>query len=89
MESVLEELYYNNPKLAEKISGGEEYKKIHTEFCNLFEKLLESLNDEQKEMLNNTYELSCGLEAESGLAHFKEGFKLCMRLMVECMSEQK
>lgn len=86
MKSILEDLYYDNPRLAKKINRGRDYTKLDYEYGKVFEQLLEELNKEQKKMLNELNELSSGLEAESGLAHFKEGFKLCMRLMLESMS---
>lgn len=83
MRSVLEELYYSSEGLLEKIGTSEEYNKINDEFCEVFEKLLETLNDDQKEMLNNLCNLSGGLESEMAITHFKTGFKLCMRLVFE------
>lgn len=83
MESVLEELYYASEGLVERIGVSEEYKKINNEFCDMFDSLLESLNDKQKEMLHKLYELSGGLESEIARSRFKEGFKFCMRLIFE------
>ena len=87
MKSVLEELYYAGDILCERIGTSKEYKKILDEYFVVSDKLLELLNDEQKKMLNNLYDLSGGLESEAGITHFKEGFKFCMRLIFEGISK--
>lgn len=70
----------------DKISESEEYKKIHYEYSKLFEKLMEGLDEGQKKMLDELYILSGGLQSAEGLVRFKEGFKLCMRLVFEGIS---
>ena len=87
MKSTLEELYYDSEELVERIGTSEEYNKINDEFCEVFEKLLETLNDEQKEMLNNLCNLSGGLESAMAVTRFKAGFKLCMRLIFDGISK--
>lgn len=86
MKSVLEELYYAGGGLIEKVSVSEEYKDLNCEYEKLYEKLREGLNDEQKKMLGELYGLTGGLEAETGITHFKDGFKFCMRLIFEGIS---
>jgi len=83
MKTKLEEIYYDNECLAEKIPESEEFKKIHYECDELFGKLNESLNEEQQAMLDKLYYLMGGLESETGITNFKEGFKLGVKLIVE------
>ena len=83
MKSTLEELYYASEGLADKIGKSKEFNKIHYKYGKVYEQLFEELNDEQKNMLDELYFLMGGLEAETGLTHFKEGFKFCMRLVFE------
>lgn len=87
MKSILEELYFSNDGMCERVNNGREYRKIQNEYCTIFEKLIEELNKEQKKMLNELFELSSGMEAESALAYFKEGFKLCARLILESLGD--
>lgn len=87
MKSILEELYFSNDGMFERICSGRDYRKLQNEYCKVFERLIEELNKEQEKMLNELYELSSGMEAEAALAYFKEGFKLCMRLIFEGISK--
>lgn len=87
MKSILEELYYSSEGLMEKINSGRNYKKLHNECGNAFELLQEELKGEQKKRLLKLYELLSDLEAESALAYFKEGFKLCARLILESLGD--
>lgn len=83
MKSVLEELYYASEGLVERIGVSREYRKINEEYEKVYEGLLESLNEEQKKLLDELFYLTGGLESEAGVTHFKEGFKFCMRLIFE------
>lgn len=83
MKSVLEEIYYGNEGLVEKVNVSEDYDKINDEFGKVYEQLLEEVNNKQKEMLDELYFLMGGLESETRVTYFKEGFKFCMRLIFE------
>lgn len=87
MRTQLEELYYNGEGLVEKIGISEEYNKIYCKYDKLYEQLFEGLNDEQKKLLNELSLLSGSMESETGVTHFKEGFKFCMRLVFEGMGK--
>ena len=52
---------------------------------NLYNKLLDSLNDEQKEDFKNFYDIRLELECEAGYVRFTEGVKFGMRLAAECL----
>lgn len=83
MKSILEEIYYDNEGIDEKIPRSEEYKNVYKEYDKLFSKLLETLNKEQQKMLDDLFVLTGGLENETGLIYFKAGFKFCMQLVFE------
>ena len=87
MKTVLEELYYGNEGLCEKVPQSEEYKKVHDEYDALFGKLLKTLNKEQQKMLDDLFGLTGGLEYETGVSYFKSGFKFCMQLVMEGMGK--
>lgn len=83
MKSAIEEIYHGNVGSSGQIKESQEYWEINKEYCELYDKMLESLNDEQKEILNKIYEASSGLESEAACAHFKEGFKVGMLVAAE------
>lgn len=89
MKSVLEELYFADDGMCERVGNGKEYRNLNNKFCTVFDRLVEKLNKEQEKMLNELIELTSGLEAESALAYFKEGFKLCVQLMLESLGDLK
>ena len=83
MKSTLEELYYDNKALVEKIKDSEKYKEIKEKYGKVFEKSLDELSEEQKDMLYKLYDLMGDLELEKSLTYFIAGFKFCMRLVIE------
>ena len=83
MKSQLEELYYASEGLVEKIRRSEEYSKINYDYYKVYEQLLEGASKEQKKLLDELDSLIGDMESETGITHFKEGFKFCMRLIFE------
>ena len=83
MKSQLEELYFDSESLVGIDSESEKLKKLYYEYDKLYKKFSQVLNDEQKKTLDELCDLMNGISAENGLTHFKEGFKLCMRLFIE------
>lgn len=87
MKSAIEEIYRGNIGSNEQMKESQEYWEINKEYCALYDKMLESLDDGQKEILNKIYEASGGLESEAACARFKEGFKLGMLVAAEVFGE--
>ncbi len=85
MKSVIEEIYYGNCKNYETIELSEEYWKVNKKYGELYEKLEEGLNEEQKKLLNDLYVQSAGLEGEAACTHFKEGFKMGLLIAIEAL----
>ncbi len=83
MDSVIKELYLDNCSFSEKIVPHEDYKKMHKEYIEIFEKLLKGATKEQTKLLNELFDAGGGLEAELNETHFIEGFKLGLRLAAE------
>lgn len=83
MSSILQELYFDEEALFEKIPPSEEYNEINLKISELFEKLHEGANDEQKQMLDELFNLMGGLESETAFTNFKAGYQLCMQLVLE------
>lgn len=87
MKSALEELFYASEGFVEKIKRSREYDRVNDKYEEVYEQLLEELNDKQKKLFDELYYLTGGLESETALTHFKEGFKFCMRLIFEGISK--
>ncbi len=83
--TILENLYNGNinPSDTEKLKNNPEYKKSLELVCRARKKLTDTLNDEQKVLLENyiinTDELSIITEETI----FKEAFSLAMKIMME------
>ena len=83
MKSVLRDIYHGDQKNIENFKESEEYKEVQRKYGELYEKLEEGLNEEQKKILDDLYLLSGGLESEASCTWFKEGFKMGMLIAVE------
>lgn len=84
--SALNHIYYcSDGGICENIQESNKYKRKDDKCYNLYNKLLDSLNDEQKEDFKNFYDIRMELEYEAGYVRFKEGVKFGMRLAAECL----
>ena len=87
MKSIIEEIYIGNRGSCDTIKAGEKYFKVKEKYCKIYDKLEEGLNDGQKQLLDDLFMQSGGLEGELACSHFKEGFKLGMLVAIEVFSE--
>ena len=87
MKSIIEEIYYGNRGDYNTIKAGEKYFKVKERYCEIHDKLEEGLNEEQKQLLDDLFIQSGGLEGEFACSHFKEGFKLGMLVAFEVLGE--
>ncbi len=85
MKSAIEELIFQNSLFMENIPYGETYKHLLAERDENYEKLIKTLNKEQIELLENLINSQISLEAEAGDRNLSEGFKLGIRLLIECL----
>ena len=83
MKSVLRDIYHGDQKNIENFKESEEYWEVHKKYGELYEKLLQGLNEEQQKTLDDLYVLSGGLESEASCTWFKEGFKMGLLIAVE------
>lgn len=78
MSKIIKDLWYGNIAPIDEIDSTPEMNKKRGELLELYEKLLGSLNKEQKKLLNEYEELSielCSLREEFIFEHaFKLGF---------------
>lgn len=83
MKSVLRDIYHGEQKNIENFEESNEYWEVHKKYDELYEKLLQGLNEEQKKILDDLYVLSGGLESEASCTWFREGFKMGLLIAVE------
>ena len=87
MKSILDDIYFGERGHCETIKISEKYKQIKKEYAKIYDTLENGLNDEQKQLLDELFLQSGGLESELACTHFKEGFKLGMLIALEILSE--
>ncbi|MDE5943123.1 MAG: hypothetical protein K2H30_02830 [Clostridia bacterium] len=71
--------------LCEKIKSSERYKKVSEEGYKIYNKLKESLNDEQKAELDKFADLTLEEQSEAEETYFKAGIKAGLRIAAECL----
>ena len=81
--STIEDIFYNGRGYYENIPVSEGYKKQIKKCADLSDELSKELNGEQKKLLTELISGQGGQEAESGITHFAEGFKLGLALAAE------
>ncbi len=87
-KSMIKELFYGKRGFYENIRLGKEYRKIIDKIIKLEEVITKNFDEEQKKAYFDYCVLQGGLESESGEAHYIEGFKIGLRLGIECMEDQ-
>lgn len=80
---MIEKIFFGEEKIIEGIRGSERYNMLRAHFDRLYVDLFAALNKEQKEKFKELCDLMLALETEASSTHFKEGFKLCMQLVLE------
>ena len=86
MKKILDELYFGNIVPDEQyIVKGSEYEKEMNHLVNLEEKLEESLNDKEREILIKYRESSLNITSITSKEMWKKGFITGLRIGVEVM----
>ena len=86
MKKILDELYFGNIVLDEQyIVKGSEYEKEMNHLVSLEEKLEESLNDKEKEILIKYRESSLNINSITSKEMWKKGFIMGLRIGIEAM----
>ena len=76
MSKIIKDLWYGNIAPIDEIDSTPEMDKKRGELLELYEKLLGSLNKEQKKLLNEYEELSIELSCLREESIFERAFKL-------------
>ena len=86
---IIEDLYYGRISPYEmSISATPEYQKLKSIADRNEDLLRESLSDEQKELLEKLTESITDISSISERDMFINGFRLCMKLMMDVMTDQ-
>lgn len=86
MKSVLRDIYHGNQANVQNFKESKEYWEASSEYNELYEKLEQGLNDEQKKILDDLFVMTGGLESEASCTWFKEGFKMGLLIAIEVLS---
>lgn len=86
MKSAIEEIFTEDFAILQKIELSEKYWKLNDEVEKIVKAISQNLNEEEQRRLNELFEAMGAAEAEQNFTHFKEGFKLGMRLATEILT---
>ncbi|MDE6868752.1 MAG: hypothetical protein K2J83_06410 [Clostridia bacterium] len=86
-KSMIDFIFNTDCGLCEKIKSSERYKKVSKEGYEVYIKLKESLNEEQKAELDKFADLTLEEQCEAEETYFKAGMKAGLRIAVECLIE--
>lgn len=85
MRNFIEELYYGNIRPNEKkFIRNTQYSKALETMSKIENETLNRLSDNDKKLLNNMVNASDEFSACTSVEHFKMGFALGVRLMIDC-----
>lgn len=82
MKSFLYKIYYDGG-LFEQFALTAEYRRLMDEHYELTERFREGLTQEQKNIFDKMWDLSCGMEGEAGFQNYGQGFRDGMALTLE------
>lgn len=83
MQSAITDIYLSQNANYETIEPNEEYAKFAIKVAALCEEFEKQLSEKQAEEFRKIFDLHIELEAMTNKEHFKEGFKLGLRVAVE------
>lgn len=83
MQSLITDIYLGKNADFETIKPNEEYAKVAMRLTNLCEEFEKQLSEEQVEEFRKIFDLHIELEGITEEEHFKEGFKLGLKVAVE------
>ena len=87
MKSIFEDFYYKKLGHSEMQPKDEEYSKCREEYDEAHDKLEETLNEEQKKLLDNLFWAHAGLMAVLEYLSYKDGFRVALLLAFEMIGE--
>lgn len=85
-KTVIEEIYYNLNRISEKVNATKSYNKMSQKTFELYQKLSNMLNDEQKDIFERYIEAGVDLSVERELSTFKNGLQFALLLVIECLN---
>ena len=85
--SIIEDIFLGHRGNGECIKQNDEMIKLSDKCCDLYSDLAKTLNDEQKKQLNKLLDADGDLDAETAIVNFKEGVKIGLLLLCECLQD--
>lgn len=82
-KSIIKEIFAGKRGTYEQLKFSQDYEQSKKKMCDAVDVFLEKLSAEQQKLFHETYEFICDKEAESGIDHFVEGFKVGLLLGIE------
>ena len=83
MKSIIEQIFCRQEPMYESIPRSEEYLKREREYDSIHTKIEDTLNEEQKQLLDDLWLAGVVLTSEANLTYFKEGVKFGLLLAME------
>ena len=83
MRSAIYDILFCNRGNVDTIKYSEEYEEVHKEYNKCYEKLHATLNGEQKEILDELFLLTGGIQSEAQITFYEEGFKMAVKLLTD------
>ena len=87
LNSILEDIMFGQFTVEDKIRFSKDYKKINEKCLKLYDELKSELSEKQEEKFDNFLNENMEVEYEESVAFFKAGFKLALRIAIECFSD--
>ncbi len=85
-KTAIEEFFLDNSDFMENISLSKEYMELLGKNDSIYKKLTNTLNEEQKELLDKLIDNHMGLESEASEGYLTIGIKAGLRLLAESLS---
>ncbi len=88
MRKILEDLYFGNITPYEKrMAANSELRRLAKRASDCKSQLAERLNEEERQLLNTLINAQQEIDSITVMENFTLGFRLGVRLMVECLDE--
>lgn len=85
--SIIEEIFYGNRGNGQCVKQSNEEIKLNHQCNELYNDLIKTFNDGQKEQLDKLLNYEGDIDAETAVTYFKEGVKIGLLLLCECMQD--
>lgn len=85
--SIIEEIYHGNRGQGDDVKESKRYRKLNRECAEIIEGLKGTFNERQREDFEKLVEKQIEVETEASLMYYKEGLKVGLLLLSECLGD--